>query len=137
MDKAVQKWKFIVSDTDREDFRSILQGFIRLYGFICQMITFEDNELEKLYVYSRSLNKKLPKSTKKLPYELRDAVDLYSFRIQKTFEDSISLQKGDGEVKGRQDGKPKHPTEEYEFLSNIIKTLNETYGLNLSPSFAP
>lgn len=131
LDKAVQKWKYM-ADTDREKFSSALQSFIRLYGFICQMITFEDSELEKLYVFSRSLNKKLPKGTKKLPYELRDAVDLYSFRIQKTFEDSISLQKGDGEVKGLQDGKPKHPTDELELLSNIIKTLNDTYGLNLT-----
>jgi type I restriction enzyme R subunit len=117
---------------DKEDFRSILQSFIRLYGFICQMITFEDKELEKLYVYSRNLNKKLPRGKKELPYELRDAVDLYSFRIQKTFEDGIALKKENGEVKGIQNGKPKHPTDEYEFLSTIIKTLNETYGLNLT-----
>ncbi len=132
LDGAVSKWGYIANDSDKEEFRSILQSFIRLYGFICQMITFEDKELEKLYVYSRNLNKKLPRVGKKLPYELRDAVDLYSFRIQKTFEDAIDLEKGDGEVKGLQNGKPKHPTEEYELLSNIIKTLNETYGLNLT-----
>ena len=132
LDSAVVRWGYITKDLDKEDFRSILQSFIRLYGFICQMITFEDKELEKLYVYCRNLNKKLPRGKRELPYELRDAVDLYSFRIQKTFEDSIALKKEDGVVKGLQDGKPKHPTDEYELLSAIIKALNDIYGVNLS-----
>lgn len=132
LDRCVLKWKNKASDDDREEFRSTLQGFIRLYGFVSQLISFEDVELEKLFIFSKNLNRKLPKGTKKLPYEVREAVDLYSFRIQKTFEDSIELDKEDGKVQGQKSGKPKHSDEEKDFLSNIIKVLNETHGLNLS-----
>ena len=67
--------------TQREDFRSTLQKYIRLYGFVSQIITFEDVDLEKLYVFAKALNRKLPRRKTRLPYEIRDAVDLDSFRI--------------------------------------------------------
>jgi type I restriction enzyme R subunit len=81
LDKVVDVWKSKTED-EREDFRSTLQSFIRLYGFISQLITFVDVDLEKLYVFSKNLNRKLPKRKNRLPYEVEDAVDLESFRIQ-------------------------------------------------------
>jgi type I restriction enzyme R subunit len=89
--------------------------------------------LEKLYVFARNLNRKLPKKKDPLPYEIRDAIDLESFRIEETASEAkITLEKSDGEAKGIQLGTP-HPTEdEKDLLSNIIKTLNDTYGLELT-----
>lgn len=131
LDRVVDIWKY-KSDNEREDFKSILQSFIRLYGFVSQLISFEDVDLEKLFVFAKNLNKKLPKGTKQLPYEVQEAVDLDSFRIQKTFEDAIELENEDGKVKGQQSGKPGHTGEEIDLLSNIIKFLNETHGLDLT-----
>lgn len=119
-------------EPEREDFRSTLQKFIRFYGFISQIITFEDVGLEKLYVFAKALNRKLPRRQNTLPYEIRDAVDLDSFRIQETYSGSIELEKTDGGVSGFSNGFMGDAEDERDLLSNIIKTLNETYGVNLS-----
>ena len=133
LDAVVERWKALPDPNDREDFRSTLQSFIRLYGYISQIITFKDVELEKLYVFARNLNRKLPKKKDPLPYEIRDAIDLESFRIQETASEfKIALVKTNGEAKGIQLGTPKHTEDEKDLLSNIIKTLNDTYGLELT-----
>jgi len=131
LDKVVYVWTQ-KSEEEREDFRSILQTFIRLYGFISQLITFEDVELEQLYVFAKNLNRKLPKSRHRLPHEVVDAVDLDSFRIQQTYEGKIELEKKDGETPGISNGKPKRPEDEKDLLSNIIEILNETYGAGIT-----
>lgn len=131
LDRVVEVWKDRKED-EREDFRGILQSFIRLYGFISQLITFADIELEQLYIFGRSLNKKLPRRRSPLPTEVIDAVDLDSFRVQETFEGDISLRKQNGETKGIDTGTPTRSDEQKDWLSHIINTLNETYGVNLS-----
>jgi type I restriction enzyme, R subunit len=87
-------------EIERENFRSNLQKFIRLYGFISQIITFDDVDLEKLYVFSKALNRKLPPRQVRLPYEIRESVDLDSFRLQETYSGSIKLNSEDGTVTG-------------------------------------
>ncbi len=131
LDRVVEVWK-TKKDLDQEDFRSTLQTYIRLYGFVSQLITFQDVELEKLYVFGRSLNRKLPKRRVELPTEVIDAVDLESFRLDQTFEGSVTLTKKNGSAKGISTGAPKHGHEEIDWLSHIIEVLNKTYGLNLT-----
>lgn len=133
LDRVVNIFRYIADDDRREDFRSSLQSYIRLYSYISQILTWTDENLEKLYVFARSLNRKLPKKTNKLPYEVQDGVDLDSFRIQKTFEEvQILLEKDDSNLPGISTGTSKPGEEEKDFLSNIIKTLNETFGQSLS-----
>lgn len=131
LDRAVARF-MDKEENEREDFRSVLQSFIRLYGFVSQLVTFRDIELEKLYVFAKNLNRKLPKRGSHLSYEIQDAVDLDSFRIQKTFEGSLPLEKTDASVSGISSFLSHHTEEPKDFLSNIIKTLNETYGVNLT-----
>jgi type I restriction enzyme R subunit len=133
LDAVVDRWRQRKED-DRETFRSLLQAYIRLYGYVSQLISFQDVDLEKLYVFARSLNRKLPRREGGgLPLEVLDAVDLDSFRIRQTYKDRIILEKRDAAVYGipTQSGGPvKEP--EVDFLSHIVETLNETYGLGLT-----
>ena len=131
LDRAVNKWSFKL-EGEQEDFRITLQKFVRLYGFISQIATFKDIELEKLYNFAKNLINKLPRIVKGLPYEIREAVDLESFRIQQTFKGEITLINQDGEVKGVITDTVVPPPDEEEFLTKIIATLNETYGANLT-----
>jgi len=132
LDNVVNAWRYLADETRREDFRTLLQRFIRLYGFVSQLISFEDVALEELYVFAKNLNRKLPKREKRLPTEIREAVDLDSFRIQKTFNGGLPLTETDSEIPGIANGRPQHAEEEKDLLSHIIDTLNETYGLNLT-----
>jgi type I restriction enzyme R subunit len=97
-----------------------------------QIIDFTDPLLERLYVFARGLNRKLPKrKTAGLPQEIFDEVDLDSFRIQKRYEGHIKLLEEDGELSGisSEIGSVREP--EVDYLSSIIETLNETFGLDL------
>ena len=131
LDRVVIVWNY-KPEQEREDFRSTLQKFIRLYGFISQIITFEDVDLEKLYVFAKALNRKLPRRQARLPYEIRDGVDLDSFRLQETYSGGIELEKEQGVVPGFGDGSLYNTEDEKDLLSHIITTLNETHGINLT-----
>ena len=131
LDRTVATWGYR-QEQEQEDFRSTVQKFIRLYGFISQVITFTDVDLEKLYVFAKALNRKLPRRKGSLPYEVRDAVDLDSFRLQETYSGSLSLDPEDGTVSGYGNGIGGGIEDEKDLLSNIVKALNDTYGLNLT-----
>jgi len=81
LDGVVNAWRYIRDENRREEFRSLLQRFIRLYGFVSQLISFEAVELEELYVFAKNLNRKLPKREKRIPNEIREAVDLDSILL--------------------------------------------------------
>jgi type I restriction enzyme R subunit len=116
----------------KEDFRSRLQVYIRFYAFVSQLVTFKDVDLEELYVFAKNLNRKLPKRENTLPYEIQDCVDLDSFRIQETFSGYIPLTKQDAGVKPISSETKGSYQQEFDFLSNIIKVLNDAYGANLT-----
>jgi type I restriction enzyme, R subunit len=131
LDRVVTQWGD-KPEEEREDFRSTLQKFIRLYGFISQIITFEDVGLEKLYVFAKGLNRKLPRRQIRLPYEIRESVDLDSFRLQETYSGSIELEREDGPISGYTGGVGRELEEERDLLSQIIRSLNETYGIHIT-----
>jgi type I restriction enzyme R subunit len=131
LDRVVDQWR-THEEEQREEFRSKLQSYIRLYSYIAQLIEFADPALEKLYVFARSLNRKLPKrESAGLPSEIFEEVDLDSFRIQKRYEGSIKLAEEQGSLAGisATTGSVREP--ETDYLSNIIDVLNETFGLEL------
>ena len=65
--RALNQWR-TRPEEEREDFRSALQSFVRLYAYVSQLVTFVDTDLEKTYVYARSLNKALdPRENAGLP----------------------------------------------------------------------
>ncbi len=129
LNRVVDKWKGIEQEDDREDFRSKVQSFVRLYGYISQIISFEDIDLEKLFVFLKYLNKKLPKREIDDLEDITSLVDLDSFRIQETFSGSIKLLSKDGEFEPMGTGESKKSDEEeLDTLSQIIKRINEVYG---------
>lgn len=135
LNKVVNKWKDIPDEEERELFRSNIQSYIRLYGYITQIMTFTDLELEKLYVFVKYLNKKLPKREKPQILDILNSVDLESFRIQQTFSGKIVLENGEkgGILKGIEMGKSKVPEEpELDLLSEIVKHINDVYGTEIT-----
>ena len=127
LDGVVERWSELETD-DREAFRSTLQSYIRLYGYISQLITFTDVALEKLYVFGRSLNKKLPKREHPDLQDVLESVDLDSFRVQKTHDRlQLPLEATDSEVEGIGSDVAIIREPEQDFLSNIVDALNTAY----------
>ena len=129
IDRVVQNWSRIEIDEDRENFRSLIQSYVRLYGYISQIISYEEIDLEKLYVFVKTLNKKLPKREKENLDDITSLVDLDSFRMEETFKGKIRLEEKDGEFDPLSMGGSKTFVEdEKDTLSEIVKRINEIYG---------
>ena len=131
LDIVVDKFISIEDEEVREDLKSKIQSYIRMYGYLSQIINFIDIELEKSFIFLKFLNKKLPKiETGKL--DISDTIDLDSLRIQKLHEQSYELAPTDATLDppGFEGIKVVEP--EYNLLSEIIKKVNNTYGNNLT-----
>jgi type I restriction enzyme, R subunit len=132
LNRVISKWKEIEDIEKREEFKSNIQSYIRLYGYISQIISFEDIELEKLFIFLKYVNKKLPKedSTR---IQITDSIDLDSLRIQKIGEHKLSLEDKIGEVQPFSPESGGNQVEEpIDFLSEIIQKINKIHGVDLS-----
>lgn len=132
LNRVVSKWGEIGDIEKKEEFKSHIQSYIRLYGYISQIITFEDIELEKLYIFLKYVNKKLPKeSSDRL--QVNELIDLDSLRIQKIGEHKLSLEDKIGEIEPiSPDGGVSIVEEPLDYLSEIVNKLNKVYGVDLS-----
>src|SRR5947199_4206057 len=135
LDPAVSR--FTVRQKDDEDeadvWRGKAQAFLNLYGFLSQVIPYQDSDLERLYVFLRYLALKLPHRKSGPAYQFDDEVRLEYYRLQKISEGSISLPGGDAQ---RLDG----PTEvgsglvrpQPVPLSQLIDIVNERFGTDFN-----
>ena len=131
VDAVVDKWKNLETEEQKEEFKSTIQSFIRLYSYISQITSFTEIRWEKLYVFLRFLNKKLPKREGER-LSITDTIDLSSLRIQYIGRDKLSLEDKVGELEPIYGTGSKSQTEEEkELLSQIIKKINEVYGTEL------
>ena len=121
------------SEEEAEDWRGKVLAFLNLYGFLSQVIPYQDSDLERLYVFLRHLAAKLPRRKSGPAYRFDDEVRLEYYRLQKISEGSISLRDGDARPL---DG----PTEvgsglvrpQPVPLSQLIDIVNERFGTDFN-----
>lgn len=119
---------------ERHDFRQQLGEYVRLYAFLAQVLTFADADLEKLYIFARSLRRLLPVDREELPREVQQNIDMESYRIQQAHSGKIQLDRRAGDLDPMRIKEHYGKEEEHlEPLSQIIAELNERFGLNLGP----
>ncbi len=97
LNPAVKRFEAKEKD-EKTEFRTTLADFVRLYAFLSQIATFADPDLEKLYTFGRLLLRKLPIEKEKLPVEIQQAIDLESYRLDRTSSGKIALERGKGEM---------------------------------------
>ena len=123
----------LLDEDQRVSLRKACQQFAKLYRFLSQIITFTDVELEKLYVFVVALAKALPYERQTLPYEILSEAELDSYKIKYLYTQKLELQGGDSSMEGMRPGDGITGGEdELDFLSNIIKQLNDTFGIELT-----
>ena len=135
LDAPVQRFR--VWQRDHEDeaelWRSKLLVFRNLYGFLSQIIPYQDSDLEKSYVFLRHLSSKLPRRRTGPAYEFDDDVRLEYYRLQKISEGSISLSTGTARAL---DGPTEVGTgllrDEMIVLSKLIDIVNEHFGTDFN-----
>jgi type I restriction enzyme, R subunit len=136
IDPAVDRWKALDDDADREDFRTALRDFTRAYAFLGQIVAFRDTELEALHYYGKYLLTRLPRADSGGAVDLDGAAVLTHLRTDLVAAqqnaslggepgESVDPLTGPGEGRGRQHDQPT------DTLSALIAGLNERFGLNL------
>jgi type I restriction enzyme R subunit len=132
LNEVVSRYKAELNEEQQIAFKAAIKDYVRLYRFLSQIITFTDVELEKYYVCLSDLFKKLPASRHALPTEVLEEIDLDSYKLQHQFTTDLPLTSGDNPMQGMTpSGEAHKPTEEFEWLTKIIKVLNDTFGIDL------
>ena len=135
LDPAVSRFAHLHKEQEEEAelWRGKVQAFRNLYGFLSQVVPYQDSDLERLYIYLRHLSAKLPRRRSGPAYQFDDDVRLEYYRLQKISEGAIAL--SDGEARAL-DG----PTEvgsglvrEQEApLSQLIDLINDRFGTDFN-----
>lgn len=132
--KTVSKrFEETLEEEEQINFKSEAQTFLKLYRFLSQIITFTDVELEKYYVFLTALLKMLPYVKANLPLDVLGEVELDSYKIQHQYTTDLDLVSENGEMYGMTPGGVSGKEEdELDMLTNIIKVLNDTFGIDLT-----
>src|SRR5215470_8928162 len=135
LDPVVSRFAVLQQENQAEAelWRGKVQAFRNLYGFLSQVIPYQDSDLERLYVFLRHLATKLPRRRSGPDYQFDDDVRLEYYRLQKISEGSISLRDGDARPL---DGPTEvgsglvHP--QPVLLSQLIDLVNERFGTDFN-----
>ena len=128
IDEVVDNWKKLLTEEEKNEFKSLIRAFCSLYSYASQIVILTENSYEKLYIFLKFLNKKIPKGESD-KVDILDSISLDSFRIQMHGESQLSPKNRNGETKPISKT-PKTSTNEEnkDSLSEIIKKLNELHG---------
>ncbi len=129
LDSASAIFRNDLVEEQQVNFRAKAKTYIRLYAFLSQIVPFENQYLERLYIFLNHLQNKLGGDT---PFDLAqgilDNIDMDSYRLQLEATTKIAMEQGE-------DLKPiptnmRGGTSEAEIdrLSNILQTFNDRYG---------
>ncbi|MBL0049705.1 MAG: type I restriction endonuclease subunit R [Bacteroidetes bacterium] len=132
LNEVVNRYIAELDEDQKVSIKANIKNFVRLYRFLSQIISFTDVQLEKYYVFLSNLFKKLPASPNALPTEVLEEIDLDSYKLQHQFTTNLELVTSDTAMQGMTPGGDGNKEgDEIEWLTKIIKVLNETYGLDL------
>ncbi len=134
LDPAVERFKAL-DKTAQDDFRGWLVSFRNLYGFLSQVIPYQDSALEALHTYLRFLGAKLPPAERGKAFELDGEVALKFYRLEKIAEGQIALTAGETEgLYGPTEVGGRRSEPEQVKLSTLVDQLNERFGTDFRPA---
>ena len=119
------------------EFRKDCQSYKSLFNLLSQIKRFYDPDLLKLYELVSLLVMKLrienAQMTEAEKREIFDGTMLDSYKVKFDGIKKIALEHNDSEEQGRgAERVTAQPQEDNEYLSVIIKTLNDTFGVDLT-----
>lgn len=135
LDPAVSRFKILQKQQEdkAELWRGKVQAFRNLYGFLSQIIPYQDSDLERIYVFLRYLAAKLPPRKRERGYHFDDEVRLEYYRLQMIAEGSISLQYGKAQpLDGPTEVGTGLARKDELALSQLIRIINERFGTNFT-----
>ena len=135
LDPAVSRFTVLQREKEEEAefWRGKVQAFRNLYGFLSQIIPYQDSDLERIYVFLRHLSAKLPRRRSGPAYQFDDDVRLEYYRLQKISEGSISLKDGEAQaLDGPKEVGSGLVREQEVPLSQLVDLVNERFGTDFN-----
>ncbi len=130
---AVDRFKAMADEPQRDEFREKLSGFVKLYAFLSQIVPYADADLELLYSYGRFVLPHLPTGRDSANVNIGDDVALYYYRMERTFLGAIAVKEGSAQfIKSPSDVGTGNANDEKAPLSEILELLNERFGTQFS-----
>lgn len=128
---AVDRYVYL-EDKQRDEFKSLLHSFVRLYSFVTQVCRIFDKDMQKFYIFAKYLIKVI-KDDNDEKINLNDELLLEYFKLAKTSEGAITLDKtGEVGVSPVVGGGATSSNKEREHLSEIIEKFNKRFGTEFS-----
>lgn len=137
LDPAVARFAVLQQNDENEAelLRGKVQAYRNLYGFLSQIIPYQDSDLEKAYIFLRHVAAKLPRRKSGPAYLFDDEVQLEYYRLQKISEGSISLRDGYAQpLDGPTEVGSGMVREQAVPLSQLIDIVNERFGTDFTPA---
>ena len=128
---AVGRFEYKEDEKKQEEFRQLLKSYMRFYSFIAQVVRLEDNDLEKLFVYTSWLSKMLPSRTVPAEVEItEDMLLLKAFRIEEKQNEGATLKAGETKPLSaiKNFGAQPYTEDEEKALSEIVDNFNQRHG---------
>lgn len=122
---AIERYE-VLEDKKKDEFKSLLYSFNRIYSFIIQVCRMFDKDMQKLYVYTKYLSKLLPKNNSE-KINLNDALLLEYYKLQKTADWKITLQNEEWIVAPVSGSGGSGKDKEKDALSEIIDKFNKKF----------
>ena len=115
---------------ERYQFRRLVRSFLRWYSYVTQVVRMFDEETQKEYLFLGYLLGLLPTDPVD-PIDLDGKLRLEYYKLQKTFEGAIQLQKLDGQYVPAKErgGAAQYPRST---LDEILEKINEKYKGNFT-----
>lgn len=126
LNKVISRWEEL-EDEVKDEVRSNVSNFTKLYGFLSMIHQFDNIELEKHYWFFEFLKTKFPIGLQ-TKLDVSNLVDLKDLTLNIKNKENISLSPEsvmlNPHTYGTNRGKDE---EEFDFLSEIIKEINEHF----------
>lgn len=133
--QAVERFDARLGEDEQEEFRQVLNSFLRFYTFVAQIVPLGDAALEKLYLYGSWLKRMLPTREAPEGEEVTDdMLDLAAYRLERDDPVDASLPAEAGTPLAPIDRFGANPftEEETQALSEIIAAFNDRHGTDFS-----
>ena len=126
LNKVISRWEEL-DDEVKDEVRSHVSNFTKLYGFLSMIHQFDNIELEKHYWFFEFLKTKFPISERTI-LDVSNLIDLKDLTLDVKSKESISLTPEPVVLNPSTYGtKTGDIEDEFDFLSEIIKEINEHF----------